>query len=111
MKILVANHHLVNFGGTEIFNLELAKGLKRRGHEVVVYSKFINKLATFLEREELPFVSDLSLIKKRVFDIAHVHHNISAIEIRDVYMQAYQMAKLLFFIMLSMKRGFYQKGN
>jgi len=84
MKILIVNHHLVNFAGTEVFTLELAKGLKRRGHKVVIYSKFIDKLAPFFDREDIKFTNNLSLLKEE-FDIAHVHHNISAIEVRNAF--------------------------
>lgn len=85
MKILLTNHHLINFGGTEAFTLELAKGLKQNGHKVVVYSKFIGELAPLLTKEAIPYTSNLSLIQNQNFDLSHVHHNISALEIRNTF--------------------------
>jgi len=85
MNILMTNHHLLKFGGTENFTLTAAKGLKKAGHKVTVYSKFIDKLQPFFEHEEIEVVSDLSLVKDRDFHIAHVHHNISAIEVRFAF--------------------------
>jgi len=82
MKVLITNHHLLDYTGSEIFTLELSKFLKKKGFDVFVYSKFINKLSSKFKELEIPLITNLELIKKIKFDIAHVHHNISAYEVR-----------------------------
>lgn len=37
MKILITNHHLLDYAGSEIYMLNLAKGLKRFGHDIIEY--------------------------------------------------------------------------
>jgi hypothetical protein len=82
MRILLTNHHLQSFGGTETYTLTLADALSRRGHQVTVYSKFAETLASELARRGVGLATDLDAIKQSVFDVAHVHHNICAYEVR-----------------------------
>ena len=82
MKILITNHHLLDYAGSEIYMLNLTKGLKRFGHDIIVYSKFIDKLKNDFKITGIRYTSDLDSIKNELFDIAHVHHNISAYEVR-----------------------------
>lgn len=82
MKILITNHHLMDYAGSEIYTLNLAKGLQKFGHEVVVYSKFIDKLADDFDRYHIIHTTNLDTVKDFQFDIAHVHHNIYAYEVR-----------------------------
>lgn len=82
MKILITNHHLLDYAGSEIYMLNLAKGLKRFGHDIIVYSKFIDKLKNDFDVRKIKYTSNLSSIQDEPFDIAHVHHNISAYEVR-----------------------------
>ncbi len=56
--------------------------LKRRGHDITVYSKYLGKVALGLKSVGARVVDDLAEISNEIFDIAHVHHNINAIEIR-----------------------------
>jgi hypothetical protein len=49
MKILLTNHQLTHFTGTEVFTYTLAKELKRRGHDVTFYSAYIGNLHTLFD--------------------------------------------------------------
>jgi|GEM_PF-1641380 len=82
LKILITNHHLLDYTGSEVYTLTIAEWLKRAGHEVVVYSKYVDKIKIEFDRLSIPVVQNLSEIKDQKFDIAHVHHNINAIEVR-----------------------------
>jgi hypothetical protein len=82
MRILLTNHHLQNFGGTETYTLTLADALSRRGHQVTVYSKFAEALAPELARRGVALATNLGTIRQNVFDVSHVHHNICAYEVR-----------------------------
>jgi len=82
MKILITNHHLLDYTGSEIFTFTLAKFLKNNGHKIIVYSKYIDKLKILFDQEKIRITNNLEDIKNEKFDIAHVHHNINAIEIR-----------------------------
>lgn len=83
LRILVTNHHLYQYTGTEVSSLTLCKYLRKEGHEVVFYSKYLrNKLVETMEDYKVLVVNNLNLIKNRKFDIAHVQHNICAYEVR-----------------------------
>jgi glycosyltransferase involved in cell wall biosynthesis len=60
----------------------MADFLKRNEQEVIVYSKYVDKMLPKFQKIDVPVVTDLNLIKKEKFDIAHIHHSINAIEIR-----------------------------
>ncbi len=85
MKILLTNHHLVNYGGTELFTFELARTLKREGHDVCVYTKYLGKLEKDLDDIFVPVTTDITDYAAVDFDIAHVHHNITALEVRHQF--------------------------
>jgi hypothetical protein len=85
LRILLTNHHLQSFGGTETYTLTLADALLRRGHEVTVYSKFAEALAPELARRGVALVTDLGTLKQGAFEVAHVHHNICAYEVRHCF--------------------------
>ncbi len=82
MKVLLTNHRLLDYAGSEIFTYTLADYLKRKGCEVVVYSKYVNRLASDFRSIGILLVRNLEEIKGERFDIAHVHHNINAMEVR-----------------------------
>lgn len=85
MKILLTNHQLLNLRGTEIFTYTIAKFLKKNGHQVFVYSRYIDKMLPLFEKISVPVTNNLDKIKNSKFDIAHVHHNINAVEIRHAF--------------------------
>jgi hypothetical protein len=82
LKILITNHALRDYTGSDIFTYVIADFLTRKGHTVTAYSKYLGKVAADLTRLDVRIVDDLSEISKERFDIAHVHHNINALEIR-----------------------------
>ncbi len=85
LRILITNHHLSGYTGSEIFTLTLAKSLKQRGHEITVYSKFIDEIGNEFRDSGINLVDNLYEVKNNKFDIAHIHHNISLIEVRNVF--------------------------
>lgn len=85
MKILLTNFHLTGMTGSEIFTYTIAQELKQAGHEVYVYSAFMGNYKKEFEKLGIyttDVLSDWKLIK---FDIAHVHHNINAFEVRNLF--------------------------
>lgn len=82
LHILLTNHHLMSYHGSENFTFTIADFLRRKGHQVTVYSAYVGKLKSDFERLGIRVVSDLRLLKDQDFDLAHVHHSINACEIR-----------------------------
>jgi hypothetical protein len=83
MKILLTNHFLLYFRGSELFSFEIARALTRKGHSVTVYSKYIySDIYQLFHSNGIRIIYNLSDIKEEKFDIAHVHHNINAYEVR-----------------------------
>jgi tetratricopeptide (TPR) repeat protein len=81
-RILLTNHQLIHNSGSEIFTLNIANYLKQNNCEVIVYSKYLGELKDNFKKLGIKVVDNLEKIKNIKFDIAHVHHNINAIEIR-----------------------------
>lgn len=82
LKILISTHHLLDYTGSEVYTLTLADFLKRKGCDIIVYSNYPDKIAGEFKKLNIPVVQSLEEIKSQQFDIAHVHHNINAMEIR-----------------------------
>jgi GT2 family glycosyltransferase/glycosyltransferase involved in cell wall biosynthesis len=82
LKVLLTNHHLLDYTGSEVYTLTLADYLKQNGCDVVVYSKYVDKIGKEFKKLNIPVVYHLEEIKGYKFDVAHVHHNINAAEIR-----------------------------
>src|SRR6266850_1535353 len=85
LRILLANHHLLDFTGSELFTFTLADFLQRLGHEVTVYSPYVDKLRQRFDSIRVRVVEDLDEIRDHNFDLAHVHHNITATEVRHCF--------------------------
>lgn len=83
MRVLITNHLLRSYTGSEIFTYTIADFLRRRGVEVVAYSKYVGVIRSDFEAIDVPVVEDLEQIQADEFDVAHVHHNINALEIRQ----------------------------
>lgn len=81
-SILLTNHQLLHNSGSEVLTLTLARNLLKQNCTVTVYSKYLGPLSNEFKNEGIEVVNDLELIKHKKFDIAHVHHNINALEIR-----------------------------
>jgi hypothetical protein len=85
LNILITNHHLDGYTGSEIFTLTLAKSLKDRGHTITVYSKYIGEIENEFREYGINLVENLNEIKDIKFDVAHIHHNISLVEVRNIF--------------------------
>lgn len=68
-----------------MFTLTLADYLVKNGHKVTVYSKFFELLKPEFENKKVETITDLEQIKNRKFDLAHIHHNICALEVRNSF--------------------------
>lgn len=83
MNVLLTNHHLVEFTGSEIFSFTIADFLKRNGHRVTVLSKYVDdRLRRHFGRIGVPVFQRVEDIGGERFDVAHVHHNVMAMEVR-----------------------------
>lgn len=86
LNVLLTNHHLFDFTGSEVYTLTLAKYLKYHGCNVKVYSPYTNeKMKSEFEEIEINVYNNLEELKSEYFDIAHVHHNITAYEVRKYF--------------------------
>jgi len=84
MKILIGTHHLLSFAGTETFTLTLANRLTQ-DHQVAVYSKYISPKLLAAFNRKVMIINNLDHLMDINFDVAHVHHGITAIEIRHQF--------------------------
>lgn len=84
MKILLTNHQLKRYAGTEVFTYTIAKALKQRGHQVTVYSAYVGAIRQLFYDINVPLVDNIRYLQGD-FDVAHVHHNINAYEVRNRY--------------------------
>ena len=73
MKVLLVNHTLDFYAGSETFTYALALELARLGHDVTCFSPRLGKLAERLTEQGIPVVSDLADGPDQV-DIIHSHH-------------------------------------
>ncbi|MBZ5637175.1 MAG: glycosyltransferase [Acidobacteriia bacterium] len=85
LRVLFTNHHLMNAAGSETFTLTLVRALTERGHRVTVHSKFLEPLAPELAASGARVVDDLQAVRQESFDVAHVHHNVCALEVRHCF--------------------------
>lgn len=85
LTILITNHHLINYTGSEVYTFYLAKKLKEKGHNPIVYSSYICNIDKDFENENIPITNSLESLKNISFDVAHVHHSINAIEVRNAF--------------------------
>ena len=85
LKILLTNIQIESLTGSEIFTFTIAKHLKSAGHSVTVYSKFIGPYAKAFGEINVQVISKIKEIKNKKFDVAHIHHNINAIEVRHLF--------------------------
>ena len=86
MKILVANHHLHEYTGSEVSTLTLCKYLSRKGHKVTVYSKYFSlPFINEFKQNNIRPVDNLEIIKNENFDIGHIQQNIPVYEVRNYF--------------------------
>lgn len=82
LRILLTNHHLMSYQGSENFTFIIADFLKKNGHDVVVYSAYLGELKRDFNTIGVRVETNLKALENETFDIAHVHHQINACEIR-----------------------------
>jgi len=75
MRVLITNHILSNYAGTELYVRDLATSLLNRGHTPIVYSTQLGQVARELRAATVPVVDDLSAIASPP-DIIHGQHNL-----------------------------------
>lgn len=76
---------LISLGGSEIFTYTLADFIKRKGHDVTVYSRYIGNFASHFQSIGVQVVQNLKGFRSDAFDLAHIHHNINALEVRNQF--------------------------
>ena len=83
LNILLTNHHLTDFTGSEVFTFTIADFLKKKGHRVTVLSKYVDdSLRRYFDRIGVTVVQDIATLIGVSFDVAHIHHNVMAMEVR-----------------------------
>jgi hypothetical protein len=75
MRILITNHSLSALGGSETVVIDLCRLLRKRGHDVMVFSSRLGHVAELLNGELFPVVSDLAQLRFRP-DIIHGQHHL-----------------------------------
>lgn len=85
LKILLTNHHLIDMTGSEVYSYTLAEQLAKKGNDVVVYSRYVDKTKILFDNIGIRVVENIDEIVNDKFDIAHVHHNINAMEVRNKF--------------------------
>jgi hypothetical protein len=85
LNLLLTTHHLVFDQGTELFTFTIADHLRRLGHRVAVYSPYLGPTAGRFAALGVPVTDDLQSLAGERFDLAHVHHTINALELRNCF--------------------------
>jgi CheY-like chemotaxis protein/glycosyltransferase involved in cell wall biosynthesis len=84
MKILLANHDLSIYAGTETYVYTLAIELQRGGHEVVCWSPRLGAVAQRLVAAGVTVTADLAAAPDDV-DVIHAHHRYESLLARTRY--------------------------
>jgi len=74
MRVLTTNCALRGRSGTEVVTIDLAAGLRQRGHEVAVFAPLLGSSAEILRRRDVTVTDTLEQIPWRP-DVIHGHHN------------------------------------
>ncbi len=85
MKILVVTQYLDDFAGTELFVLDLVKGLKKRGHKAFVFSPVLGGVAKEIKKADIPITDNISDYRNEKFDIIHAQHHPTTILARAAF--------------------------
>ncbi len=76
---MLTNIVLASRTGTECVIRDLALGLTRRGHTVVVYAPMLGELGNEVRARGIAVTNDLETVRERP-DVIHGHHNIPTVE-------------------------------
>jgi O-antigen biosynthesis protein len=85
MKILISNHFLRNYSGSELFTFSLAKELRSLGHNVFVFSNILGKVSDELKAIGIPVSNNTSEFENERFDIIHVQHNSTICQLEKAF--------------------------
>lgn len=75
MRVLLTNNTLACRAGSELYTLDLARALLRRGHQPLVFSTALGVVAEELRAATIPVVSDLASVAEAP-DIIHGQHHL-----------------------------------
>lgn len=75
MRVLLTNNTLRARAGTEMYVYDVARELKRLGHEPAAYSPVLELVADLLRADGIPVLNNLSELPFRP-DIIHGHHHV-----------------------------------
>lgn len=75
LRVLITNNTAAMRAGSELYVLDLARALLRRGHQPVVYSTVLGDVAESLRRATVPVVDDLSALNIAP-DVIHGQHHL-----------------------------------
>lgn len=70
LRVLITNYRLTRRAGTQLYVLDVALALLKRGHRPVVYSPILGEYAREIRAAAIPVVSDLAAVG----DAPHVIH-------------------------------------
>lgn len=79
LRVLFTNIVLTSRSGTEGWIKDAALGLRRRGHDPVVYSPALGEIAAEMRAAGVPVVDDLAAVGERP-DVIHGHHHPQTVE-------------------------------
>lgn len=74
LRVLITNHSLSDYAGTELYVRDLAMRLLARGHTPVVYSTRLGRVADDLRAATIPVTDDLNSVALPP-DVIHGQHN------------------------------------
>lgn len=76
MRILITNNTLSYLAGSELYVYDLARELKRQGHDVTCFSLTLGLVAERLRDEGIEVTDTLAGFPPDSFDVVHAHHTI-----------------------------------
>ena len=62
LKILITNNSLGDRAGSELYVLDVARSLVKRGHRPIAYSSRLGQVAEELRRATVPVIDDLDCL-------------------------------------------------
>ncbi len=85
MNILITNHHLHDFAGSELFTFNLAIELRKRGHHIFCFSPLLGNIADKIKENGITVIDNIRDIENKKIDIIHAQHNTTAILARSIF--------------------------
>ena len=79
MQVLFTQGSLLYRGGSELFIVDVARALKRRGHSPWVFTSLLGPVAAELRDADIPVVDDLRALPGEP-DLIHGQHHLEALQ-------------------------------